>query len=426
MAPIDDDVERRHDLSMPPPRDLGVVDLSGSGDLAMSGGDMSMGRPDLAMGSMDLAMSSGDMSMGRPDLAMGGDMSMGRPDLAMGGDMAMGGVDMSMGDMSMGGVDLAMGGMDMSSSRDMTRTYTCRGADAPGTVYQLVTDSLHLPTGAIPYTYDFDGSARLKNQLKTFLQAISLAGLDLQTPVDAAVKNGTTLQLASLTTNNLMSSLCTGVSIVPAKPTLMPPMFDGTDTLERTAVTPADLIGTLTAGKLSTKASKDLLATEDGVLELRLSIGAMALALPIHGLHVEGTVERLGMVTRIRNGVIHGVVAASDIDTKLFPAIADLVTNLINSDPMSSITKTIISLLENTANPVSATKCMVAANCCKTSPATCFILPAEVKISLIGTLLVPDVQVFDTMGQWKPVPRGTMLNGMTVGIGFTGVTATYP
>ena len=46
-------------------------------------------------------------------------------------------------------------------------------------------------------------------------------------------------------------------------------------------------------------------------------------------------------------------------------------------------------------------------------------------MSLLGTLLKPDVQVFDTMGNWSPVAGGATPNGLTVGIGFSAVSATY-
>ena len=98
---------------------------------------------------------------------------------------------------------------------------------------------------------------------------------------------------------------------------------------------------------------------------------------------------------------------------------------MINMDPMSATTKLLIPLFENMANPVSAMKCMMPTLCCSTNPTTCTILPAEVKMSLVGNFLKPDVQVFDTMGGWSPVPGGATPNGLTVGIGFTAVSATY-
>ena len=344
-------------------------------------------------------------------------------------DMSTPPMDMAMPpmDMAMPPVDMTTPPVDMTTPPvDMATVYTCRGADAPGATYQTVTNSLKLPGGGKPYTYDYDGSGRLKNQFRSLISAVTVAGLDLQTPIDDAVKNGLTLQLMALKTASLTGSTCTGVSIVPAKPTRMPPKFDGTDTLERVMTTPADLIGSIMAGKLTTKASKDLSATEEAVLDVQINIGTMVMSLPIHGVHIEGTVERVGGITTIKDGSLHGVIANTDIDMRIFPTVANTVTMLINSDPMSSTTKTIISLFEDTSKPASAMKCMTPSKCCKTSPATCVILPAEVKASLIGAIITPDVEAFDAMGKWKPVRGGTAYNGMTFGIGFSTITATYP
>lgn len=358
-----------------------------------------------------------DLALLHPDLAAG--------ELGGDGDLA------SVGDLKMGtdlpaGTDLAAGG-DMKGA-DGGASFTCRGTDAPGVTYKLVTDSLILPktSGTGTYMYDFDGDGRLENKLKSLIQVIALAGLDLQASVDTAVASGATLQLAGVTTSDFMSSTCSGVLLVPAKPTLSPPKFDGMDVLDKEMTPSATLIGAITASKLSTKASKDLLAAEDSPLELSLSLSGMTLTLPLHGLQIEGTLERSGALVRIKQGVLHGVISATDLDMRLVPAIADQLTRLINSDPMSSTTMTIISLFENMANAVTKTKCMTPSKCCKTSPATCVILPQEVKLSPVGSVLAPDVEVFDGGGAWKPVPGGRSPNALTLGVGFTAVTASFP
>ncbi len=436
MGLVDEEEEkRRRDMA------VAVVDMTaGSPDMARPPGDMASPPGDMSTMPADMSTTLGDMSMTPGDMAMTpADMAMPPADMAMmPADMAMMPADMSMmppdmsmmpPDMSMMPPDMTMPPSDMSMSMpDMTTTYTCRGLDAPGALYQTVSDALRLPNGmpTRAYTYDYDGSGRAKNQLRALVNLVALAGLDLQGPIDDAVKNGLTLQLASLKSASLTGSSCVGVQVIPAKPARMPPKFDGTDMLEKAMTTPANLIGSITAGKLSTKASRDLLPSEDAVLDLQINIGAMAMTLPIHGLHVEGTVERVGAVTRIKDGIMHGVVAQSDIDLRIFPAVAATVTGLINSDPMGSVTKTLIMLFEDTSKPASAMKCMTPSKCCKTNPSTCVILPAEIKASVIGSIIVPDVEVFDAMGNWKPVRGGTSPNGMTVGVGFTSVTATYP
>ena len=51
-------------------------------------------------------------------------------------------------DMAMPPPDMTMPPPDMSMGMpDMTTTYTCRGLDAPGALYQTVSDALKLPNG---------------------------------------------------------------------------------------------------------------------------------------------------------------------------------------------------------------------------------------------------------------------------------------
>ena len=322
---------------------------------------------------------------------------------------------------------------DFTTAADLTQSdsgheYSCRGTDAPGTTYKLVTDSLRLPksSGSLSYTYDFDGNGKPENQLRNLTQALAFAGLDLQSGVDEAVAKGASLQLASVTTSDLSSASCAGVSLMPAKPTLMLPRFDGSDILERAMTPAADLIGKVSAGKLTTKATKDLLPKEEARAELSLSLGRRSLTLPLRGLHMEGTLEKMGTLLRIRDGVLHGVVSAMDIDTKVLPAVADQVTLMINSDPMSPTTTALINLFENMSNAVTKTKCMKASQCCHVNPTTCFIMPEEVKLSPLGAVLAPDVEVFDSSGEWKPVPDGRNRNGVSLGVGFSAITASFP
>ena len=149
----------------------------------------------------------------------------------------------------------------------------------------------------------------------------------------------------------------------------------------------------------------------------------------MRGVHVEGTVSKTGGLWRVQSGVLHGVISKTDIDGTIIPAFADLLTQLIHNDTSAGIpgntAKALIGLFEPTTGAASIAKCMVAANCCRISPATCFIVPAEVADSPVGGVLSPDVEVLDGSDRWAPKSGGRNYNAMSFGICFSAVTASF-
>ena len=315
--------------------------------------------------------------------------------------------------------------MDMASARDLASGYSCRGEDAPGKTYKLVMNSLTLPkSGGATFAYDFDGDGRTENQLKNLVATVSITGLDLQTPLSDAVSSGQIINLISLTSDSVDTAACVGVSLNQGKGGSFP-KFDGSDVFTPVSPTGSPLGGTLASAKLVTAHSRVLTAVTESQFELQISLGMGLLKLPLRGVQIEGSVQSGGPVWRMTSGVLHGVVAKKDISSELLLAIADQITALIHSDPLSSNTRTIINLFESATDPVSVTKCMTPSRCCRLSPATCVILPEEVQRSPIGGVLSPDVEVLDDMGKWKPVPGGKNYNAMSVGLGFSAITASY-
>lgn len=332
------------------------------------------------------------------------------PDLAGGGPM---------GDMGTPPRDLAMP-PDLSSA-------SCRGSEAPGKVYSLATNRLQLPSSGMSYAFDIDGDGRAENQIKNIINVLSTAGLQIQTAIDDAVDAGQIVSLAQLKSGDPVNSTCVGALVGMAQPRGpgSPPRYDGTDSFVIEGKLAAGT-GKLSAGRLETARPKDQLAAEELTLNLRLSFGpGLTITLPVRGAHLEGQLEMTGAVWRLRNGALHGAVSKQDIDGKLVPLIANQLTVLINGDPMSSTTQTIISLFESRTGAASVAKCMVAANCCRTSPSTCFILPAEVLDSAIGGILAPDVEVLDPAGKWQPSGGGKSYDALSIGLGFEAITATF-
>ncbi len=304
---------------------------------------------------------------------------------------------------------------DLSSHPDLG---VCGMVTGPHSLY--ATNALLLP-GVNSFAIDIDGGGRKENQLKSIVGAISAAGFDLQGPIDAAIKAGRGVFLFDEESPNLTSG-CASLTVNVAEVPFVPPTFGGSDNFAIDAgQMAASLIGQITNSKLNTTLPKDQTGAQVQTIVIHLPLAGGMLPLTIYGAHVQGQLSPAG----IMSGEIHGVIRQADINSMIIPAIADLLTNQIRKDPTGGTTGTIVKLFEDMTNPATIAKCMVMADCCAKSPTTCKIVPDEVKSnSLIQNVLAPDVQAF-TGTTWMPVPKGTMKDSLSVGLGFTAVKDTF-
>lgn len=308
----------------------------------------------------------------------------------------------------------------------------CTADKVTGTANQYATSDLRLPqsSGSKTYAYDFNKDGKTENQLKTLIQAVTVAGLNLQDSVSKAVAGGEAVILSEVKTADLTSASCVGVTLSLAEPPAkggMPPVFDGSDNFKVGNVMGVKLFGKIVDGKLSTTPSADQSAEDEQRIEisLPLSMGTV-LPLALRGVHIEGTVTMDKGQPVLKDGQLHGVISQKDIDAKIVPLVAQLVTKLVNDDPMGSSTKTIVNLFENQMNQVSKDKCdNTPAKCCKTNAMTCEILPAEIKLSPVGSVLSSDIEAFDGTDRWAPSKENKNKNGMSVGLGFSMIKAKF-
>ena len=308
----------------------------------------------------------------------------------------------------------------------------CTADKVTGTANQYATNNLFLPqaSGSKTYAYDFNRDGKTENQLKTLIQAVTVAGLNLQESITKAVTDGDAVILGEVKAGDLMSSTCAGVTLSLAEPPGMggkAPVFDGSDMFKVGKVMGVKLYGKITDGKLTTTPSAEQSAEDEQRIEINLPLSMGAnLPLALRGVHFEGTLGMDKGQLVIKDGQLHGVISQKDIDGKIVPMVAKLVSGLVNKDPMGSSTKTIVNLFENQMNEVSKNKCMnTPMKCCKTNPMTCEILDAEIKLSPVGSVLSSDIEAFDGTDRWAPSKENKNKNGMSVGLGFSMIKAKF-
>jgi hypothetical protein len=311
---------------------------------------------------------------------------------------------------------------------------TCGADKVTGTSRKYATGKLLLPrsTGPMTYATDIDGNGAPENQWKAIVELVTIAGLDLQATLNSAVEKAEIVILADLVTPDLMTASCAGLTLGVAElPQMGDPLphYDGTDTFKLGATRDIKLYGGILGGKLNTTPSRSLTAAQAQKLDFMLSLGdGDVLPLTVYGLHIEGRLGLDGGQPVIVDGQLHGALSKKDIDGKIIPAVATLVTRQINDKPMDSGTKNLIAVFENMINDVSKDKCNAdMTRCCKTNPATCVILPEEVQVSPLGGTLAGDVHVFDDNGNWAPQPpgMGVVDNGLSFGLGFSAIRAAF-
>ncbi len=287
-----------------------------------------------------------------------------------------------------------------------------------GPLHKTVVDQFVMPTKAAPCAIDLDGDGSADNALTGVVAGLKAVSFDLQQSADIVVKSGDLLQLLTLQADDVKTSSCAGLSLRRAKAPAMAPALDGTDKLVPDPAQPgADLRGGITAGALST--ARPVMQQEGAVSTLELSLPAgygVSVPLPLRGVHISGSVRSQGLV----HGEVHGAVRNDDVQQRVIPAIAKVVTAFIHDQPDSASAKQIIATFETKA------KCdMSPALCCKTTPKTCEITSDEVRGNgLVQSLLKPDVQMYSG-DKWAPSARGESPDSFSVGICFTAVSADF-
>ncbi|MCS6915017.1 MAG: hypothetical protein RMK29_05615 [Myxococcales bacterium] len=287
-----------------------------------------------------------------------------------------------------------------------------------GTLWKSVVSRLVMPTVDEPCAIDVDGDGLIDNALRGVVAGLRAAAFDLQANADAVLRSGELVQLVTLQSEDPTNSSCAHVTLRRGLRPDKPPALDGSDTFAvDAAIAPAQLWGTIAGGQLETPRPQAQTAATLVRLQLSLPGGfGVEVPLPLLGAHLSGRVGVQGLVS----GQLHGVVRMSDVETRMIPAIAQVMTALIRRQPDSPSARHIIATFETRA------KCEAKpALCCRTSPQTCEITAEEVRNNAqVKLILKPDVQMFSG-DVWSPTPGGDAPDSLSIGLCFTAVTARF-
>ncbi len=297
------------------------------------------------------------------------------------------------------------------------------GADAGqpvGTHNKYVVDELIVPANASQsnaVALDLDGDGIGDNALGGLLGALgSTAGLDLQTGVDEQLAAGEFILLASVKAQDLVNANDVGTYVFfgdnPTPAACTDPMdlgtcgkhLDGNGSFDIAANSPPEalIVGTLAGGSL---------AAGPGTVSIELPLGASAIQLDLIAAHIDVTVAA-GSLT---SGKLGGAITAEDVDSKLMPAVQELIASLlvdcvpVGDDcgcPEGSSAEQVLGFFDTN-------------NDCE--------IPIEElnENSLIdATIRNPDLDLLDADGNFNPNVDGVD-DSLSVAVGFSAVSATF-
>ena len=297
-------------------------------------------------------------------------------------------------------------------------------ADAPIDVpappmgnYQYVLDHMTVPqtnNQALADGLDLNGDQHVDNQLGMVLSAFSGMGFNAQTATTQAIDTGALLTLIDLYTDDFTTSTmptfttydganafprpCNGTNDTTCRHHLA---GDAMFTLASAPTSP--LTGTITAGELD---------AGPGSLEIQLApFGPPAVKLALVGARIKlgGTTA-----TAITNGTLGGGVLETDIQSKLYPAMQQSFTAVVERDCCGLAT-----------SPGGATCTAPACGCTDGSSGKtlisiydsshdCTISLSEISSNSLNTALFAS----DLMIDGQPA--------LSLGVGFTAVHAAFP
>lgn len=294
----------------------------------------------------------------------------------------------------------------------------CGGGDDDGPLtpegeyYPMVVDSVVTPASSAEASdlgLDIDGNGRVDNQLGMVLATLGTQGLEVKPQLEEAVATGSLVLLAEVQTTDFTSAPAAGLTVYIGDPDQITPAPCTDDTMLDTCG--QHLMGT---GSFAISADSPTNGTVAGPfvggrfnggpgqvrLQLSLTEGAAPVNLDLIGARAE---LRGVSADGITDGIIAGAITEEDINTKVLPAVVELLVPSIEED----------------CEPVGA-EC----NCVADSTGDgvlalfddnddCMVTVMEIQENgLVGTLLAPDVVI-----DGKP--------SISLGVGISAKKATF-
>lgn len=268
-----------------------------------------------------------------------------------------------------------------------------------GEQYQFVTNTLLLPltreqTQMFALNIDDDPQQNSDNKFGELLTLLvsPAPGLELQSTLDQAVNNGQLVSLHMLKTDDLLNDPSVSWFVFLGQRTDAAPTFDGSDEFTLDTLTPLNspIIGSLTNGHFS---------GGPGSTRVRMLLLGQLIEVELIGVRLESDVSANGCV----NGILGGGVTAEEFRSKLLPAIADGLNQIITEG--NTAAPTLLQAFDSDKDKTVTTQEL------ENNP-------------VLMIALSPDLDLLDAAGNLNPRQDGEK-DSYSIGLGFTCVPSSF-
>lgn len=254
---------------------------------------------------------------------------------------------------------------------------------------------------------DLNGDGVLDNQLAQVLAQFSGLGVDLSAPVVA----GRVVYLLRVTSSdpNFQNAAQVRAEWIVGQPTApVPPDFSGSGSfLLDGNHGPGAFVAPLVATNYVSAEPATTTAPVDVPLQLMLGDRFVVM---LHGARLKFTITPGGLVS----GQLNGSITQEDIQIVLIPAFATLLNQIVAAGGPNATT--VRQIFDNGCGGFGAGDGLID---------TC-----EVNNSILGTMLAPDLDLYDASGAYAPNPAPNPTNNerdsLSFGMRFTAANATVP
>jgi hypothetical protein len=262
---------------------------------------------------------------------------------------------------------------------------TCTPAGTETRMYRL--EKLHLPADDGSFAGTFADGDRARNRLGAIVQVLRANEVDLQIVVDELLARDGWPVTLTITSTDPKQLNATGAEVT---------LRHGTDDS-------SSVCGTLIGGNYQSLSPARTVEPSTVTLpwpffgETPISLSAAHVTLRPS---LRGGVE----------GEIHGAITVAELDRAVLPQIAALLTAKVNGDPSSPFSQQVARMLDD-------------GNCDDARAGDGVIAPCEVRSSVGGNLLLPDLDLVDAEGVWAPRAASPLAerDAISFGVAFEAV-----